>query len=454
MPERNQFTKHIVRIIDVGKVGVRSFRDNNTVPGLRISVAVNRPHILGLYSGGLAEHRGLHILGHDIISHLRQSYPLDPRTSLVAMPDFVSRPPATGSFQDIRITHISHSCLIISRMISSCVHKRVIHDIEIDSVPEHLAIFLQAKKLHFTVSNLIIKINQFITVCSSILPEIIGLKCQMRIPSHHIKIFIRSFTQQFIPTPPMLYILRIKITVHRTRSKMNLYRPCRFRLYQCLGMIHHIHQSLSSHCQLINTLIQRIRNSSETITSRHVQILYLHSDVLSVCITHHYYQSFSFFHRDSRRIIKKAVRIRLVGFRLDIRIWKRLIVCHTEISVILILEHVIRQILEKRIFTILDIRFRDSHFQVATRFILKKSGIIKSIQILGIKLHFGTGSKSLTVSRTAFHDKTERLSPNRIVKSDSGSCCRPLKILVKQLRKYISIFRILNFHLLKITIIP
>ena len=252
----------------------------------------------------------------------------------------------------------------------------------------------------------------------------------------------------------MLYILRIKITVHRARSKMNLNRPCRFRLYQCLSMIHHIHQSLSSHCQLINALIQRIRNSSETVTSRCVQILYLHSDVLSVCIAHHYYQSLSFFHRDSRRIIKKAVRIRLVGFRLDIRIWKRLIVCHTEVSVILILEHIIRQILEKRIFTILDIRFRDSRFQVATRFILKKSGIIKSIQILGIELHFGTGSKSLTVSRTAFHDKTERLSPNRIVKSDSGSCRRPLKILVKQLRKYIPIFRILNFHLLKITIIP
>ena len=172
-----------------------------------------------------------------------------------------------------------------------------------------------------------------------------------------------------------------------------------------------------------------------------------------MCVAHHYNQRLPFFHRDTCRIVKKAVRVCFVGFRLNIRIRERLIVLHTEVSVILILEHIISQILKERILAVLNIRFRDSRFQVTTRFIFKKSRIIKCIQILGIELHFGTRSKSLPVSCSAFHDKTERLSPDRIIKGYSGSCCRTLKILIQQLRKYTPVFRILYFHFFKMTVI-
>ena len=140
-------------------------------------------------------------------------------------------------------------------MICSSVHKRVIHDIQIYPVLEHLVIFLQSEKLHFTVSNLIIKINQFITVCGNIFPKIVSFKCQVCILAYHIKIFVRSFPQQFAPTSLMFFFLRIKIAIHCTRSKMNLNRLRCFRILQCFGMIHHIYESFPCHCQFINTAI-------------------------------------------------------------------------------------------------------------------------------------------------------------------------------------------------------
>ena len=44
-------------------------------------------------------------------------------------------------------------------------------------------------------------------------------------------------------------------------------------------------------------------------------------------------------------------------------------------------------------------------------------------------------------------------SPDRIIKGYSGSCCRTLKILIQQLRKYTPVFRILYFHFFKMTVI-
>ena len=223
LPERNQFAEDIIRIVTyIWKISMRTTRNDYSIPGFWVSITVNIPHVFSLYTRALTKNCCLDILGHNVICHFRHSDPHHSQTSLVTVTYFVCRSPASACLKFGRITDITHRRLIISGMIGSGIHIWLIHDIQVHTVSEHLVIFLQSQQLHFVQRNLVIQINQFVSVISSIFTIVIRFESHVCILPYYVKILIRSFSQQFIPTS--LMFLRVKITVYCSRCKMNLHR--------------------------------------------------------------------------------------------------------------------------------------------------------------------------------------------------------------------------------------
>ena len=108
-----------------------------------------------------------------------------------------------------------------------------------------------------------------------------------------------------------------------------------------------------------------------------------------MCVSHQYNQVFTCLDRYSGRIVQLAVRVGLVGFRLDIRIGVCLELADTEFCGILAFNHIVGYIFKERVFALRYVIFRNTGFQFTATCICEESRIIKVHGILCKELHLG-----------------------------------------------------------------
>ena len=223
LPEGNKFTEYIIGIIlsQILEVSMRASGGNNPTPCFGVSVSVGNSHVFNLYAGRLTENGGLYVLGHDVVRHFRVAAPQYSRTGLVAMPYLVCRSPACACLQLFRVTDFIHGRSVVACVIGCSVHIRMIHDIQIHPVSEHLVVFLQSQQLLLAVHDLVIKVYQFISLGTCVRPEVTRLESEVGIFPQYVKIPVGCFVEQFRPTSGMLRILRVEVAVHFSRCKMD-----------------------------------------------------------------------------------------------------------------------------------------------------------------------------------------------------------------------------------------